>query len=362
MRVLHGPVNVGNQPWVLSRNERALGLDSDLVVNYDTWLRYPADTCLSQHRERSVSAVARRALFAASAPFRYDVLHYYFGRSYTCWDDWSGPNPLWFADLRMARRLGRKVFMTLQGCDVRQSDRSAARNAFTPCQEGRCPALPACRSALDERRRALVRDILPLAHRVFVLNPELAHDVPGAIFLPYASVDIGRFQACPPKTTGPITILHAPSDPAIKGTPSIIAAVERLKRRYPIELLLVQGLSHEQALPLYERADLVVDQVLTGWYGGFAVEAMALGKPVACAIRESDMRFVPAEMQADLPLVRLDPADVAASLAAAIDRRQEWPEWGKRARSFVERWHDPARLAGAMISAYRDPQSAFVLS
>ena len=47
MRVLHGPVNVGNQPWVLSRAERALGINSDVVVSYGTWLEYPADRVLT---------------------------------------------------------------------------------------------------------------------------------------------------------------------------------------------------------------------------------------------------------------------------------------------------------------------------
>ncbi|HXG46764.1 MAG TPA: hypothetical protein VNO52_04005, partial [Methylomirabilota bacterium] len=113
LRVLHGPVNVGNQPWVLSRYERRLGVRSDLAVNYSTWLGYPADVCLSPLQRRSALDVARRFAFGATAPLRYDVLHYYFGRSFLCWDDYGPPNRLWFADLKLAKRLGRKVFMTL---------------------------------------------------------------------------------------------------------------------------------------------------------------------------------------------------------------------------------------------------------
>ena len=43
LRVLHAPVNVGNQPWSLSRAERALGVKSDLIINYQTSFGYPAD-------------------------------------------------------------------------------------------------------------------------------------------------------------------------------------------------------------------------------------------------------------------------------------------------------------------------------
>ena len=52
MRVLHGPVNVGNQPWVLSRYERLLGAQSDVVVNYSTWLGYQVDRCLSEYAKK----------------------------------------------------------------------------------------------------------------------------------------------------------------------------------------------------------------------------------------------------------------------------------------------------------------------
>ncbi len=60
-------MNIGNQPWVLSRHERALGVRSDLVVNYSTWLQYPADRCLGQWLDSSWATRARRLCFALSA-------------------------------------------------------------------------------------------------------------------------------------------------------------------------------------------------------------------------------------------------------------------------------------------------------
>ena len=100
----------------------------------------------------------------------------------------------------------------------------------------------------------------------------------------------------PPKTTGPITILHAPTDPAKKGTRFVVDAVARLQRHHPIRFVQVSNLPHAEALKLYPQADLVIDQLLAGWYGGFAVELMAMGKPVACYIRDEDLQFVPPAM------------------------------------------------------------------
>ena len=44
---------------------------------------------------------------------------------------------------------------------------------------------------------------------------------------------------------------------------------ERLKREgMPIELLLVENVPFAEAQRMYRRADLLVDQLLVGWYGG----------------------------------------------------------------------------------------------
>lgn len=360
LRVLHAPVNIGNHPWVLSRYERALGLRSDLVVSSGTWLKYPADRFLSESPSPNWKDQLRESMFGLSAAFRYDVLHFYFGRSFFSWTkdrEWPGA----FLDLKLAHYLGRKVFMTLQGCDARLSNRNNARNEITMCQIGRCQAAPVCRQALDADRRRLIDTILPWCDRVFVLNPDLAYDVPEAIFLPYANVDVEAFEPAWPRTDGPIRLLHAPSDEEIKGTRFILEAVEQLKQRWPIELVLVRGLPYHEALKLYDQADLVIDQVLAGWYGGFAVEAMALGKPVACYLRDSDLCYLPLPMRADLPLLRLEIPTLERDLERLLEQRHHWPEWGRRARQYVLRWHHPHRIASAMARAYQERGSPFDL-
>jgi len=359
LKVLHGPVNVGNQPWGLSRHERLLGCRSDLVINYNTWLNYPVDRCLGSYQSRTFKDILRRALFGISAPVHYDVLHYYFGRSFLCWDDYGSKNRLWFADLKLAKRIGRKVFMTLQGCDIRVSELSATANRYSPCQEGHCRAVPSCRSLLDLWRKDLAESVLPLADRVFVLNPDLKRFVPHGVFLPYASVDPDQFFPERPCTDGPITILHAPSDDGIKGTSRIVAAVDKLKALYPIDFVLIQGLPHARAMELYRSADLVIDQLLCGWYGALAVEAMAMGKPVACYLREDDLGFIPAGMRADMPIVRITAETLEGDLEKAIQERLQWPEWGEASRRYVFRWHSPKRIARAMVDAYRHPSSEF---
>ena len=99
---------------------------------------------------------------------------------------------------------------------------------------------------------------------------------------------------------------------------------------------------------------MLVDQVLIGWYGGLAVELMALGRPVVCAVDEPTARqYAPAGLVDDLPLVRATPSDLADVLRSLLtERRDEYPELARRARAFVERWHDPAAIAAGMRTEY----------
>ena len=361
MRVLHAPVNVGNHPWVLSRHERALGARSDLVVLYGTWLDYPADRFLSQTPTRGWYPRLKQSWFGLKSVFDYDVMHYYFGQSFMAWEP-ARRFPGRFLDLKLAHALGRKVFMTLQGCDVRNSGCNSTRNEITMCHLGQCKFAQTCRTTEDPKRRDLVQKILPYCHRVFVLNPDLIHDVPGAVFLPYASVDVEPIEPTWPRTDGPIRLVHAPTSETIKGTPFLLAAIDKLKQRWPIELTLIRGVPHTEAMKMYRQADLVIDQLLAGWYGGFAVETMAMGKPVACYLRESDLCHIPEAMRADLPLPRLSLPTLEADLEGLFRRRHQWPEWGYRARQYVLRWHHPRRIAEAMLQAYRHPQSLFDLA
>jgi hypothetical protein len=368
MRILHGPANVGNQPWCVSRAERELGHTSDLVQNYTTWIGYPADRTLGEYAKATRRARFTRSLFSLTAPFRYDVIHYYFGRSFMLWDDFGmalGRSPEEDAqalrDVHLARRLGRKLIMTLQGCDARQAGVSNRINAVTMCREGACPAFSVCTSSLDAGRRAMIDTLLPLMDRVFYLNPEIGHMAPMGEFMPYANVDVTGETVTPPDPGRRPRILHAPSNGGIKGTPMILAALERLKSRFDFELILVENTPHAEAVKLYRSADLAIDQLLAGWYGGFAVELMAMGKPVAAYIREEDRRFVPAAMWDEMPILRIDERTLDEDLARILADPQALVAAGARSREYAMRWHDPMKAARALTAVYRDPKAPLAL-
>src|SRR6202140_2795840 len=94
-------------------------------------------------------------------------------------------------------------------------------------------------------------------------------------------LDLRPFTPVPPSDRRRPLVVHAPSNRSKKGTEDVIAACALL----PVELDLVEGVPHDEARERYARADVVVDQLYAGWHGVFALEAMALGKPVVSHLK-----------------------------------------------------------------------------
>jgi glycosyltransferase involved in cell wall biosynthesis len=355
LSIVHGPVNVGNLPWTLSGQMKALGHDSRVVVNHDTWLHYPADRVVGALGDTTLRNRLARASNGVAQSLGRDVLHYYFGRTFFTWDDLPGHGGRPLADMKLAKALGKRVVMTYQGCDARLAARSDRENEVTMCRSGACPSYEACVSRQDGVRRHIIEEVDRLADLVLYVNPELGHVVPRGSFLPYGNVDLEALRPSPRAVRDKPVILHAPSDPAIKGTRQIAEALDALRTEFEFEFRLVQGLSHAEALALYADADLLVDQLLAGWYGGLAVELMAMGKPVACYIREEDIGFVPAGMRAELPILRIHPHTLVDDLRRVLSNREQWVLQGARSRQFVQDWHDPRKLAQVLLGAYVEP-------
>ena len=80
---------------------------------------------------------------------------------------------------------------------------------------------------------------------------------------------------------------------------------------------------------------------------------MALGKPVICYIREDDLKFIPPQMREDLPVINATPTNIYEVLKEWLTvRRKELPALGNRSRAYVEKWHDPLKIAAQLKADY----------
>ena len=150
----------------------------------------------------------------------------------------------------------------------------------------------------------------------------------------------------------PLRLIHAPNHRALKGTDHILKAVADLRGEgIAIELTIAEGVPNEKMQSLIQAADVVLDQLVLGWYAMFAIEGMALGKPVICHIRPQyrDL-YVAAGLidAAELPLVDASIFTIKETLrrVASLTRR-ELRAIGLQSRSFVEKHHSFTAVGAA---------------
>ena len=177
------------------------------------------------------------------------------------------------------------------------------------------------------------------AHRIYYLNPDLAPLLSKkAVFLPYL---YSPSSAQPIKFNKVFVIAHAPTNRSVKGTSAIISAIDKLSLKgFSVNLRLVEGCSQSEALSIYSKCNLAIDQIYYGWYGIFAVECLSLGIPVACYIRDSDLLHIPSTMANDLPFIRITPSRIFEPLANFLSADQSVQEdTSQRSKSFAKKWH-----------------------
>jgi glycosyltransferase involved in cell wall biosynthesis len=347
----------------LARAERELGAESWCVVVEPSPFAYDVDEAVvggALDRERARWRLLRRALRD------YDVVHFNFGRSLfppRLQGRWREqplrlPGRLYadaldMRDLPFLKRAGKVLAVTFQGDDARQAtgiDSPFHRALGEQAGEGYYTPRG------DALKRRAIAHWDRYADHIFYVNPDLGTFLPRrAEFVPYAHVNPDEWPFAGRPRSYPPVVVHAPSHRGIKGTQHVLAAVDELRRRgVAIDFRLVEGVDYAAARRVYEQADLLVDQVLVGWYGGLAVEFMALGKPVICHIEENfASRYAPESLVADLPILRAGTADLADVLERTLALPDNsYAEIARRTRAFAERWHDPRAIAGRTIAAY----------
>jgi hypothetical protein len=151
-------------------------------------------------------------------------------------------------------------------------------------------------------------------------------------------------ESLPDKPYKPLRILHASNHRNLKGTGEIVRAVEELRAEgLPIELSVIEDVPNAEMPKHIKAADVVVDQLVIGWYAMFALESMAMRKPVVCYIRPDLHEFyITAGLldPGELPLIETSVLKLKETLRhlASLPRR-ELRDIGLRSRSFVEKHH-----------------------
>jgi glycosyltransferase involved in cell wall biosynthesis len=320
VRVLHSPVNVAGGPGAISAGLRELGVESTLLVFNERPFERGFDVNLELRDTSRLGSVPfnlpKQLRALAWALPRFDVFHFHAGLT-------LAPRRV---ALPLLRRAKKGVVFQSWGSDLR------GRGA---------------QEVLYLKRADAVVVGSYLTRRLAPRGPWPEYDVvPPAVVL-------HDWEPSPTEPGETLRVAHAPSKRAVKGTEAVIAAVEALRRRgAPIELDLIEGVPNREARLRYAAADVVVDQLRIGWYGMFAIESMALAKPVVVHLDERAAAETEEAFGLELPLVRADEGTLEDVLAGLIELRAELPELGRRSREYAERVHAHTAVARRVLEIY----------
>jgi glycosyltransferase involved in cell wall biosynthesis len=182
-----------------------------------------------------------------------------------------------------------------------------------------------------------------LRHRDKVGGRKLVH-LPNPVLLSKLKpVDMKKRAALTEKDR--IVISHLPSHRKVKGTDNILKAVNRLKKRFPLEMDLIENTDHEEAMRRMAASDICVDWVSKDFdiYGVVSIEAMALGIPTVC-------RFNPDYYSP--PLQNCEPKEVEKRIVELITDRDLYLDLSKSGKVYVKKVHDNKKVVQRLIGHY----------
>ena len=163
-------------------------------------------------------------------------------------------------------------------------------------------------------QKKLIKDAERFSDYILVSTPDLLELIPSANYYPVV-LDVEKFltqfraAGTSEKDEKEVVILHCPSDreAILKGTTYINDVLEKIKStgKYNITILLPAGnknqtayanrvyaVSRYELFRLYSKADIVIDQMITGWYGLQSIEALAAGKEVICYVNNNLKKYL----------------------------------------------------------------------
>lgn len=148
-----------------------------------------------------------------------------------------------------------------------------------------------------------------------------------------------------------IRIVHAPSAPVAKGSSSIRQVMEKISALYPqVNYIELQHVSNERYQELVATCDIYIDQVIWGFHGVAAIQAMALGKLVVCYLHEIPLQYLPKNH----PIINSNPSNLEATIENLVQNPQILRDAGKKVRTYYENYHSPKAVALRLLKIYAE--------
>lgn len=352
--------------WYLSRELRKLGwranvLDTDRSDANQIYY-HGSDCRFSYH---NIWGFIYQIYYYFRCFFAYDIFHFssaecmHFGPFLRGLFKIFGSG----ADIKLLKIFGKKIVYTNNGCrdGVLQSSFSkwGPVSVCTICPWEKQPAVCSdARNAEWGRLRNSLADYQCLlgGNRADYNIDDRIHETPWTYCLDknFWNPDLlipANYLLPIPKDT--IKIYHAvgnyqsrsdaTTSKNIKSTDIYLKVVDQLKSEgYSVELVFFHDVPNKLLRYYQVQADIVVDMLTFGFFGANVREAMMLGKPVICNLRQEWLESMRAEIPEyveELPIVSATPETVYRVLKELVEDKTRRNEVGRQSRMFMEKWH-----------------------
>jgi hypothetical protein len=347
-KVFIGLNNIANVALSLKSGFEELGLTADFYSNeklqhkYD----YPKDSSGKVKRiiysDNSLVNYLQVIILIIKLLLRYDYFIFLQGGSLLS-------N---FKDIKLLKKMGKKVSVIFAGCDVRVPD-IVIQYKWNPCSD------------CSEAYQKLVGCKFPDKYRMLeainqnfdiIFSPDECGGYFDEKYITYyfPVEDIGGVKTIihSVATRKSLRIAHAPSNEEYKGSKQIYSAINNLKNRYEFEFIKLQNLSKDELIEEILKCDLVIDQMLVGFYGILTVEAMLLSKPVVCYIRDDIWNKV----GNDCPIFNANPDNLEKVLENILQNSSQLIKRGEDSRKYALEYHSPKKIAKKMLKVFKENQ------
>lgn len=330
IRVLQGTINIANQMNAQAKGLEQLDVLLKTVNHYQNYLdystKYDLHVNLPSEMKSALLTIQEQIIPA------FDLFHFHFATSLLRGN----------ADLPLLTASNKPICMQHWGSEVRMLSQALKTNPFAKVKLADEVQL---QKKLEELGQYIPFCIVA-DHELFqYVKPfyEEVHVIPSMLDLTDYKMSLLTKRKEKP------LIVHAPTHVNVKGTPYVLQAIERLKQSYSFDFHLIHGMAHHEAKKWYEQADLIIDQLHIGSYGLFAVEAMALGKPVICYISD----YMADHYPKNLPIISANPETIFDTLENLLKNQDRLAELGKKGRIYVEQQHDVNKNSQQLLKLYQ---------
>jgi glycogen(starch) synthase len=347
-RVFIGPANSAGQGYAWAR--AISRYCPDVTAANFTFERgrldFPADELVSAEQFRHDAAWAEEFRAHVASTYTHAILE-------SNRPVFGARQPDARADIGYLRDAGLGVALMAHGSDVRIPSVFSDLERWSPF-----PNLdPSYVADLERKARGAVELFTAYSGPVFVSTLSLLSFVPNGSWCPVVVDPDSWATPQPPFSSGrrPV-VVHAPSNPVLKGSELLDRLLAELVRGGVIEYRRFSGVPPSQMPALYRGADIVVDQVSgIADYGVAACEAMAAGRIVVSHVSTDVREHVRQRTGLDLPIIEATPENICATIIGIADDHDPATLVASLGPAFVRQVHD-GRLSAETLAPFVNDQ------